>query len=57
VRDPIYCWVAKNRYRWSGKKESCIIPAAEEVRSRFLEDKEVGEFLRKFAKEWSGPHG
>jgi predicted DCC family thiol-disulfide oxidoreductase YuxK len=57
VRDPIYRWVARNRYRWSGKKESCIMPAAEEVRSRFLEDKEVGEFLRKFAKEWSDPGG
>jgi predicted DCC family thiol-disulfide oxidoreductase YuxK len=57
VRDPIYRWVAKNRSRWFGKKESCTIPAAEEVRSRFLGDKEVGEFLRKFAKEWSDPGG
>jgi predicted DCC family thiol-disulfide oxidoreductase YuxK len=51
VRDPIYRWVAKNRSRWFGKKESCTIPAAEEVSSRFLEDKEVGDLLRKWVKK------
>ncbi len=35
LRDRIYDWVAKNRYRWFGKKETCRIPTPEE-RSRFL---------------------
>ena len=35
VRDAIYNWVAQNRYRWFGKKESCMIPTPE-LRSRFL---------------------
>ncbi|HRX10362.1 MAG TPA: DCC1-like thiol-disulfide oxidoreductase family protein [Draconibacterium sp.] len=26
IRDKIYNWVAKNRYRWFGKRESCRIP-------------------------------
>ena len=25
VRDKVYRWVAKNRYRWFGKRESCRI--------------------------------
>lgn len=25
VRDPIYRWVARNRYAWFGKGESCMI--------------------------------
>ena len=29
LRDPIYRWVAKNRYRIFGKKESCELPSAE----------------------------
>ncbi|MEO9003308.1 MAG: DCC1-like thiol-disulfide oxidoreductase family protein [Ginsengibacter sp.] len=36
LRDGVYNWVAKNRYRWFGKK-SCVLPNAE-VRSRFLND-------------------
>ena len=30
VRDKVYRWVAKNRYRWFGKRESCRIPKIEE---------------------------
>lgn len=26
IRDGIYSWIAKNRYKWFGKKESCMIP-------------------------------
>ncbi|HPE76597.1 MAG TPA: DCC1-like thiol-disulfide oxidoreductase family protein [Draconibacterium sp.] len=26
IRDKIYNWVAKNRYHWFGKRESCRIP-------------------------------
>ena len=35
VRDAMYDFVAKNRYRWFGKKEQCPIPSPE-VRGRFL---------------------
>lgn len=35
IRDAVYKWVAKNRYRWFGQKETCRIPTAEE-RARFL---------------------
>ena len=35
IRDPIYRVIARNRYRWFGKRETCRIPSAEE-RERFL---------------------
>jgi predicted DCC family thiol-disulfide oxidoreductase YuxK len=34
-RNGIYNWIARNRYRWFGKEESCWLPTAE-LRSRFL---------------------
>lgn len=37
IRDEIYNWIARNRYRWFGKKEICMVPTPE-VRSRFLND-------------------
>jgi predicted DCC family thiol-disulfide oxidoreductase YuxK len=36
IRDGIYNWVARNRYKWYGKKEECMIPT-KETRERFLE--------------------
>ena len=30
IRDPIYLYIAKNRYRWFGKRESCRMPTVEE---------------------------
>jgi predicted DCC family thiol-disulfide oxidoreductase YuxK len=36
IRNAIYDLIARNRYKWFGKKESCMIPTAE-VRSKFLE--------------------
>lgn len=35
IRQPLYKWIARNRYRWFGKKESCMVPAPE-IRQRFL---------------------
>ena len=35
IRDAIYNWVARSRYRWFGKKDSCMIPTPE-LRERFL---------------------
>jgi predicted DCC family thiol-disulfide oxidoreductase YuxK len=35
LRDPIYRWIAKNRYRWFGKKDQCMLPTAA-LKARFL---------------------
>lgn len=35
IRDVVYNWIAKNRYRWFGKEDSCRIPTPE-LKSRFL---------------------
>lgn len=35
LRDYIYTLIAKNRYRWFGKTETCII-ADEEIKDKFL---------------------
>jgi hypothetical protein len=35
LRDSIYKWVARNRYRWFGKRDSCRLPTPEE-RATFL---------------------
>ena len=34
-RDSLYCFVARNRYRWFGRQESCMLPTPE-LRARFL---------------------
>ena len=34
-RNLIYDYIAKNRYKWFGKKESCMIPAPE-LKEKFL---------------------
>lgn len=36
IRDGIYNWVAANRYRWFGKKESCWLPDPK-WKGRFLD--------------------
>jgi len=35
IRDAVYNFVAGNRYKWFGKKDSCMIPTAQ-LQSRFL---------------------
>lgn len=35
ICNPVYKWIAKNRYKWFGKKDSCMIPT-KEVKERFL---------------------
>jgi predicted DCC family thiol-disulfide oxidoreductase YuxK len=35
LRDGLYSWVARNRYRWFGRKDACMVPTAE-IRERFL---------------------
>lgn len=36
LRNYIYNYVAKNRYKWYGKKDACMIPTPE-LKSKFLE--------------------
>ena len=36
IRNAIYNVIARNRYRWFGRKESCMIPGPE-VKARFLD--------------------
>jgi predicted DCC family thiol-disulfide oxidoreductase YuxK len=35
IRDWIYSFIAKNRYKWFGKQESCWLPSPE-LKSRFI---------------------
>ena len=35
IRDSVYDYIAKNRYKWFGKKESCMVPTAE-LKGKFL---------------------
>jgi predicted DCC family thiol-disulfide oxidoreductase YuxK len=37
VRDRLYKWIAKNRYKWFGRDESCMLPSKEN-RDRFIEE-------------------
>ncbi|NJL75454.1 MAG: thiol-disulfide oxidoreductase DCC family protein [Saprospiraceae bacterium] len=34
-RNVVYNWIAKNRYRWFGKKEACMLPTPK-LKNRFL---------------------
>ena len=36
IRDFIYDYVAKHRYKWYGKKDACMIPTPE-LKSKFIE--------------------
>ena len=36
LRDAVYNWIARNRYRWFGKRETCMIPTPE-LKSLFLD--------------------
>jgi len=35
IRDPLYDWVARKRYRWFGQLDQCFMPS-EELNSRFV---------------------
>jgi predicted DCC family thiol-disulfide oxidoreductase YuxK len=35
IRDAVYNLIARNRYKWFGRKEQCMVPGPE-LRSRFL---------------------
>ena len=36
IRDGVYDFIARNRYKWFGRKEECMIPTPD-VRNRFLD--------------------
>ncbi len=36
LRDGAYRWVARNRYKWFGQRESCMLPTPE-LRGRFID--------------------
>jgi predicted DCC family thiol-disulfide oxidoreductase YuxK len=36
IRDGVYDYIARNRYSWYGKKESCMIPTPE-LKAKFLD--------------------
>jgi predicted DCC family thiol-disulfide oxidoreductase YuxK len=36
LRDLVYDWFARNRYRWFGRREHCVVPTPE-VRRRFVD--------------------
>ncbi len=36
IRNPVYKFIAKNRYKWFGKRDACRLPTPEE-KERFLE--------------------
>ena|SRR5579871_3252245 len=35
IRDFVYNWIARNRYRWFGKQQACLLPTPE-IQGRFL---------------------
>ncbi len=35
IRNAVYDWIAKNRYRWFGQQEACMIPTPE-LKARFV---------------------
>ena len=35
IRNAVYQWIAKNRYKWFGKKQQCMLPTAA-LKNRFL---------------------
>jgi predicted DCC family thiol-disulfide oxidoreductase YuxK len=36
IRDPLYDWIARNRIKWFGRRDSCMMPTPE-IKMRFLE--------------------
>ncbi len=36
IRDAVYNWIARNRYKWFGKQESCWLPTPA-LKARFLD--------------------
>ncbi len=52
IRDAIYNFIAKNRYKWFGKKDACWLPAPE-LKNLFLDDFTLNPSPK--GEELSGP--
>lgn len=39
IRNAVYDFIAKNRYQWFGKRETCVVPTIE-IKSLFLDNEE-----------------
>ena len=35
LRDKVYSFIAKNRYKWYGKKDNCMVPT-KEIKNKFI---------------------
>jgi len=44
LRDAVYNIIARNRFKWWGKSETCFVPQIE-IRNRFFEGDELAELL------------
>ena len=42
TRDAVYRWIARNRYRWFGRKDACPLPPPG-LRERFIHENAVDE--------------
>jgi predicted DCC family thiol-disulfide oxidoreductase YuxK len=45
IRDAVYDFVARRRYRWFGRREACLVPTAD-LKARFLIDTQTTTQLR-----------
>jgi predicted DCC family thiol-disulfide oxidoreductase YuxK len=46
IRDYAYDVIARNRYRWFGRHNACVVPAPE-LRQRFIDELETSSDLRE----------
>ena len=46
IRDAVYDWIARNRYRWFGRRDTCITPTRD-IAARFLDADEAPGALQK----------
>lgn len=37
IRDPVYNWISRNRFKWFGRRDQCRVPTPE-VKDRFFGD-------------------
>lgn len=54
LRDRLYAWVARNRYRWFGRRDSCMVPSAA-LAARFLDATEMRVLEREHAPTAAAP--
>ncbi|MFG0275922.1 MAG: thiol-disulfide oxidoreductase DCC family protein [Phycisphaerales bacterium] len=50
IRDPLYAWIARNRYRWFGRQTACRIPTPD-LKDRFLDAGEPAHIVEPGAHD------